>query len=195
MVASGTSSGSIYRLKVSIKGTKPPIWRRIEVPSDVTLEQLHDVLQTVVGWSDSHLHQFDIGGTLFGLPDPDDADWGRPLRDERRARLSDTVRGRVKKFLYEYDFGDGWEHVIAVEGIHPTEPAIAYPRCIAGRRACPPEDCGGPWGYAELLTAIADPDHPDHRERREWLDDDFDPEAFDMKEVNTLLALVGPEGR
>jgi len=188
MVANRTDSGSIYRLKVSIKNIKPPVWRRIEVPGDATLGVLHEVLQTVVGWTDSHLHQFDVEGTLFSLPDPDDRDWGPPVRDERRVRLRDVVGVRVKRFLYEYDFGDGWEHAITVEGILPAEAGVTYPRCSAGRRACPPEDCGGPWGYAELLAAVGDPDHPEHREKREWLDGDFDPEAFDLDAVNVSLA-------
>lgn len=188
MDAKGTSGEAIYRLKVSIKNIRPPVWRRIEVPADVTLAGLHDVLQTAFGWTDSHLHQFDVGGALVGRHDPDDRDWGPPVRDERRVRLRDVVGARVKRFLYEYDFGDGWEHEVTVEGILPAEPGVSYPRCTAGRRACPPEDCGGPWGYAELLAAVGDPDHPEHREMREWLDEGFDPDAFDLDAVNASLA-------
>lgn len=188
MVANRTSGGSIYRFKVSIKDIRPPVWRRIEVPAEVTLAGLHDVLQTAVGWTDSHLHQFDIGGTLFGRPDPDDRDWGLSVRDERRVRLRDVVGVRVKRFRYEYDFGDGWEHQIAVEGILAAEPGVDYPRCTAGRRACPPEDCGGPWGYVELLAAVGDPDHSEHREMREWLHEGFDPDVFDLDSVNASLA-------
>lgn len=188
MAAKITDDGSICRLKVALRHIRPPVWRRIEVPGDATLATLHDVIQTAMGWTDSHLHQFEIKGTLFGLPDPDDEDWGVPVRDERRARLTQVVGARVKKFRYDYDFGDGWEHDITVEKIVPAEPDVVYPRCTAGRRACPPEDCGGPWGYGELLAAVGDPGHPEHAEMREWLSDDFDADAFDLDDVNAALA-------
>ncbi len=188
MAAKGTDGGSIYRLKATIRNIRPPVWRRIEVPGTITLAHLHDVLQAAFGWSDDHLHQFDIDGTLFGVSDSSDLDWGPAVRDERRTRLDKAVGTRVKRFVYEYDFGDGWEHQIAVEKVLLAEPGAAYPRCVAGRRACPPEDCGGPWGYAGMLEALADPDHPDHEDQREWLGEGFDPEAFDLAAVNVRLA-------
>ena len=154
----------------------------------MTLADLHEVLQTAFGWTDSHLHQFDVRGTLYRVPDPDDVDWGRPVGDERRASLREVVGTRVRKLVYEYDFGDGWEHDITVERRLPAEPGASYPRCSAGRRACPPEDCGGPWGYAHLLAIVADPGHPEHHDRREWLGEAFDPDAFDLDAVNTSLA-------
>lgn len=180
---------TIYQLKVTIKHIRPPIWRRLLVPHDVTLAALHDVLQTAFGWTDSHLHQFIMGREHYALTDPDDFDFGRPTEDERRARLHLVLGGRARKLVYEYDFGDGWEHDIIVEKKLAPDAGIAYPRCTGGRRACPPEDCGGPWGYAGLLDAVGDPDHPEHEAMREWLgDDQFDPEAFDLETVNALLA-------
>ena len=184
---SNTMSGSIYRLKISIRDTKPPVWRRIEIPGDASLGELHNVLQTAFGWTDSHLHQFEIGESCFGGPDPyGDETWGRSVQDEWKARLSEVV-GRLKRFLYEYDFGDSWEHEILIEKVLSAEAGASYPRCTAGRRACPPEDCGGPWGYAELLAAVADPDHSEHADELEWLDPEFDPEEFDRDAVNAAL--------
>ena len=187
MVAKVTRGGPVHRLKATIGNIRPPVWRRIEVPGNVSFAGLHDVLQTAFGWTDSHLHQFVVGRLRFGVPDPDDGDWGPPVRDERRARLQEIVDDGVKSFVYEYDFGDGWEHRILVEKTSAAEPGVAYPRCTAGRRACPPEDCGGPWGYAHLLEVLTDPDHPQHDETREWLGDEFDPAAFDLDAVNASL--------
>ena len=193
MVGKVAGGESIYRLKATIRDIKPPVWRRLEVGGEITLAALHDVLQTAFGWTDSHLHQFSVGEAIFGVPDPDDLGWGRSVADERRVRLQDAVGRRVKRFLYEYDFGDGWEHEIAVERIVLAEPGASYPRCLAGRRACPPEDCGGPWGYAQLLTAVADPAHPEHEEMSEWLGGEFDPDEFELDAVNTSLAPLRPK--
>ena len=153
----------------------------------MTLAKLHDVLQAAFGWHDGHLHQFVIGGTEYGVPDPDN-DWGEPVRSERRVRL-DAVLGRgVKRFRYDYDFGDGWEHDILVEKRLRGAPGAEYPLCLTGRRAGPMEDSGGPWGYAELVALLADPEHPDPGERREWAGEDFDPEAFDLDQINVTNA-------
>jgi len=182
-----TKSGSIYRLKISIRDIRPPVWRRIEIPGDASLGVLHNVLQTAFGWTDSHLHQFEIGDSCFGGADPYGGEtWGPPVRDEGQARLNEVV-GRRKRFLYEYDFGDSWEHEILIEKVLSAEPGATYPRCTAGRRACPPEDCGGPWGYADLLAAVADPDDSEHADMLEWLDPEFDPEEFDRDAVNAAL--------
>ncbi|MFQ5973697.1 MAG: plasmid pRiA4b ORF-3 family protein [Alphaproteobacteria bacterium] len=187
MAAKSKNQPVIYQLKVTIENIRPPVWRRLQVPGDITLGSLHDVLQTAFGWTDSHLHQFVIGDTYFAVPDPEDAGWGPRARDERRARLTDVIRRGAKRFVYEYDFGDGWEHEIIVEEILAPETGTAYPRCLVGRRACPPEDCGGPWGYAELLETIRNPQHPDHVEMRDWVGEEFDPEHFDLDAVNAQL--------
>ncbi len=174
----------VYQIKVTLQGIRPPIWRRLEVTSDTKLSELHDIIQTAMGWQDCHLHQFTVGNTYYGKPDrssPFD-----DTKDERKVKLSKLLPKEKSKFAYEYDFGDSWEHEILLEKILPMEEK-EYPVCVKGKRACPPEDVGGVWGYANLLKAIQDPDHPEHEEMQEWVEDDFDPEAFDLKDINEYL--------
>lgn len=185
-----TSAPQIYQLKITLLGSKPPIWRRVQASSDMTLERLHWVLQSAMGWTNSHMHQFRVGKIYYGATYPDDFDGMPETRDERKARLCDLVSRPKTKFVYEYDFGDGWEHEIMLEKILTPEPGIKYPVCTEGKRACPPEDCGGIWGYVELLDTIKDPNHPEHEEMLEWLGDDFDPEAFDVEAVNKNLRRI-----
>ena len=177
----------IYQLKVTLKHSKPPIWRRIQVQGDTRLDQLHRILQTVMGWWDAHLHQFIVGGNTYGVPDPDYGGWGLEMLDERKTRLHQLVPGEKFKFIYEYDFGDSWEHELLVEKILSPEKGVTYPRCLKGKRACPPEDVGGVWGYDDFLEAIQDPNHPEHLDYLEWAGEDFDPEAFDLDTVNEAL--------
>jgi hypothetical protein len=182
-----TIASDIYQIKVTLRHSKPPIWRRIQVPEDVTLARLHHILQVVLGWEDYHLHQFIIDDEYYGEPHPDYEVWGPEMRDERHVRLGQLVPEADLKFVYEYDFGDGWEHELLVEKILPPQPGVSYPRCIKGKRACPPEDVGGVWGYADFLEVIRDPDHPEHEEWLEWVGGEFDPEVFDLEEVNAGL--------
>lgn len=179
----------IYQIKVTLLDTSPPIWRRLLVSANLTLEQLHDVLQRAMGWEDCHMHDFRIGKKRFETPDPNDPLMGpTDVGDERTVRLF-SVLGKVgAKAVYTYDFGDGWEHGIAVEKVLPPEAGLAYPVCVDGKRHTPPEDCGGVPGFYELLEAIGDPEHDQHEEMRDWLGDDFDPEAFSIAEVNRRLA-------
>jgi hypothetical protein len=179
------SNTPIYQIKVTLCESKPPIWRRILVPSDITLAKLHRILQAVMGWTDSHLHQFIVEGTYYGVPDPDDF---IEVKSERRVRLNQVVAGETYRFIYEYDFGDSWEHELLVEKIVPPEKGVRYPVCIKGKRACPPEDVGGVWGYAEFLEAIRDPEHAEHEDYLEWIGGEFDPEAFDLDEINAALS-------
>jgi hypothetical protein len=179
-----TTPGQIYQLKITLKDSQPPIWRRVEVPDTVTLAQLHQIIQAAMGWYDSHLHQFTIGRVRYGVPDPDDFE---EVRDERRARLNQILTAPKQKLVYEYDFGDGWEHIVLLEKVISPEQGTNYPRCTAGKRACPPEDCGGVWGYESLLEAIRDPEHPEHTEMLEWAGEEFDPELFDLPMVNKML--------
>jgi hypothetical protein len=179
-----STSDTVYQLKVTLIDSKPPIWRRVQVPSDISMAQLHAILQIVMGWTDSHLHQFVVGGQNIGIPDPD---FGMEVRNERTVKLSQCVRGEKSKFMYEYDFGDSWQHQILIEKILTAEPGARYPICLAGKRACPPEDCGGVWGYDTLLETIRDPNNPEHDDMIEWLGGDFDPEAFDLEEINREL--------
>ena len=173
----------IHQLKITLKHIKPPIWRRIEVPADIKLGKLHDVIQITMGWTDSHLHAFIAGQTVYGAPDPE---FGGGTKNERNVRLDSIVKAGGK-LVYEYDFGDGWVHEIKVEKVLDADPATHYPRCTAGKRACPPEDSGGLYGYEEFLAAISDPDHPEHSAMIDWIGGEFDPEAFDQVEVNQAL--------
>ncbi len=182
------SKTPIHRIKVTLRHIAPPIWRRIEVPGDITLGRLHKILQAAMGWTDSHLHAFRAGDATYGVPDPE-ADSPGDMQNERNARL-DRIAGEGDTLMYEYDFGDGWEHEIKIEKIVPADPTAHYPRCTAGRRACPPEDCGGPWGYEHLLEVLRDPKHEEHEERIEWIGEDLDPDVFDLDEVDAALRRV-----
>jgi hypothetical protein len=178
---------NVHRLKVTLRGSKPPIWRRFEVPSDATLARLHAVIQLGFGWEDCHLWVFETLSGRFGSSDPD-----LEIRSAESKKLSAVADWPGDKLRYEYDFGDGWDHDIVVEAVQPAEPGVVYPRCIAGRRACPPEDCGGIWGYYELLNTLANPGHENHAQMLRWLGisspADFDPDRFDLEEANQYLA-------
>ncbi|PDV97796.1 plasmid pRiA4b ORF-3 family protein [Candidatus Chloroploca asiatica] len=174
----------IYQLKISLKDSKPPIWRRVEVADNVTLATLHMIIQTAMGWTDSHLHMFSVGRVAYGVPNPN---YDEDVRDERRFKLNDLLTAPRQKLSYEYDFGDSWTHEVLLEKLLAPEPGVSYPRCTAGKRACPPEDCGGVWGYANFLEAISDPEHPEHEDLLEWIGGEFDPEEFDLAAVNEML--------
>jgi len=174
----------VYQLKVTLQHTKPPIWRRIQVRANTTLPRLHDTLQVAMGWTDAHLHQFIIDGVEYGLPDPDFAD---AMRSEQRIKLERVVTTEKDRFVYEYDFGDSWTHILLVEKILPPDPEVHYPRCLAGKRACPPEDVGGVWGYAAFLEAVGTRDHPEHDDMLAWCGGAFDPDAFSRDDVNQAL--------
>jgi len=178
--------GKTYQLKVTLKGSKPPIWRRVLVPDTVTLAKLHQVLQFVMGWSDSHMHQFIEAGQYYGTANPDfDL---MEVHDENKYRLGQLLKKEKQSLTYEYDFGDGWEHQLTLEKILPVDPKMTLPVCIKAKGACPPEDIGGLWGYYDFLEALNDPAHPEHDNYREWIDGEFDPLAYDMDEVNQMLA-------
>jgi hypothetical protein len=181
---SATSRLAVYQLKVTLGGVRPPIWRRVLVPGRASLAEVHTYLQVAMGWNDSHLHEFEINGRRYGMPDPDWDDG--EVQEETRARL-DRVAAAGDRLCYTYDFGDGWDHEIVVEKILPADPHRRYPACVAGRRCCPPEDVGGPGGYEDFLAAIADRAHPEHGDYLTW-SGPFDPEAFSLGEVNDALA-------
>ncbi len=175
----------MYQLKITLSHLRPPVWRRLLVPSSVSLKELHDVLQVAMGWTDSHLHQFEANGQLYGKPS---REYSFPMKNEARVRLDQVLPREKDSMVYEYDFGDSWIHDIALEKIVPSSPDVKVPQCIAGARACPPEDCGGVDGYDGLLEALNDPSDPDHEEICEWIGEDFDPELFDIEAVNKYLA-------
>lgn len=180
------SPGKIYQLKVNLQGAKPPIWRRLLIVNSVPLPLFHNVLQIVMGWMDSHLHQFMAGGNYYAQPDPYD-DFSESL-DENRYKLSQLLKKEKDWLIYEYDFGDSWQHKITLEKILPFDPEAILPQCIKGKGACPPEDVGGIWGFAEFLQAMADPTHPEHADYKDWFDGEFDPQAFDIDEINQRLS-------
>lgn len=171
----------VYQLKVTLRGTRPPIWRRFQLPSDVTLHRLHRILQLVMGWMDGHLHQFRVGDTYYGTPDPE---FGFEVKNEKKVRLGEVLRRPKARMVYEYDFGDGWEHDVVLEAAVPASPKGRYPLVLAGRRRCPPEDVGGVGGYYHFLEVMRDPKHREHKDIREWWGGSFDPDSFDVQEVN-----------
>ncbi len=176
---------TIYQLKVTLNDVEPKIWRRILVPSDTSLPDVHKIIQSTMGWTNSHLHQFIKNGEYYGPPDEDG--WGTDNIDYRHILLGEILDKEKQSMIYEYDFGDGWKHKIKLEKIISADPDLVYPACTGGARNCPPEDCGGPWGYTIMLEAIDDPGHEEHEMYKEWLVEDFDPEYFDEDEINTLL--------
>ncbi len=177
---------TVYQIKVTLSGAKPPIWRRILVADMTTLSQLHTILQIVMGWENYHLHMFTINEQIYG--DPEDDETGElGTKNETRCRLNQLVGREGFKFRYEYDFGDGWLHDLVVEKILPAEKGARYPACVAGKNACPPEDVGGIGGYAFFLEAISNPKHPEHNSYLEWIGGKFDPQRFDLDEVNAGL--------
>ncbi|OGO16178.1 MAG: hypothetical protein A2Z14_13895, partial [Chloroflexi bacterium RBG_16_48_8] len=185
-----TRKGSqVYQIKVTLKDTHPPIWRRIQVPASITLLELHEILQIVMGWEDYHLHVFTIDGDDYGDTIYDEYN-ELGFKEETRCKLSQLIHEEGVRFVYEYDFGDSWEHTLLVEKIFPAEKGIPYPRCVKGKRSCPPEDVGGVWGYENFLDAIQDPEHVEHGEYLEWIGGEFDPESFDLEEVNDRLGRI-----
>lgn len=170
----------IYQLKITLTGSKPPIWRRVLVPSDFTLNQLHDVIQNCFAWDGSHLYAFEIGKKSYDDENP------RSLNK----KLNTFSFGVKSKFKYIYDFGDYWEHDILVEKILADNAKNKYPQCTGGARAAPPEDCGGVHGYEYKLSVLTDKKHPEYEEVSEWLGEDFDPQAFDVEEANAELEFL-----
>jgi len=185
--AAGRSVGkTVVALKVTLRDIKPPVWRRLVLPGTMTLAELHEAIQAAMGWHGGHLHAFDIAGRQYG--DPRTVHVVDDMDDETRLTLNGLLRSGVARFTYTYDLGDNWQHQVLIERTQPALDTGRYPACVAGRRNCPPEDCGGPWGYAELLAAIADPTHPEHADRRAWLGEDFDPDEFDVDAANADVA-------
>lgn len=184
----------VYQFKITLKGTKPPIWRRIET-LDIPLATFHRAIQNAMGWTNCHLHTFEVGETRYSdprmlddaFPDPNELSYAG-------ITISRLLRshGPKPRLTYTYDFGDGWEHKVAVEKTTARQPGVQYPRCTAGARACPPEDVGGVYGYEDFLQAIADPEHEEHDDFLEWVGGDFDPEALDLVEINKAMRFCTP---
>jgi hypothetical protein len=180
----------IVQIKIKLLGvTKPPVWRRVQLRADTRLDQLHEILQAALGWENYHMHVFSLGEEEFGIPDPE-----LGFSDERQVTLGELI-DLGARFRYTYDFGDDWEHEINVEDLLDADPHTHYPALVAAKGACPPEDCGGPWGYADLKQIIADPNDEQHQERLQWLSldnaTDFDPNAIATDQLEYELALNG----
>lgn len=199
--ASGPGGDGFYQLKVTLKGVRPPIWRRFRVPGKISLARLHLVLLTVMGWQGGHLYEFQIGQRRIGEPAPRSlmADfYGEKTEDANRIELRRVAPREGARLVYVYDFGDDWQHQIVVEKTTCPEADADRIVCLDGRRACPPEDCGGVWGYADLTADLAEPAGADSPERLRWLEEvhgRHDPEHFDPVEVTRRLANFNPVGR
>jgi hypothetical protein len=177
----------MYQLRITLLDVQPSVWRTVLVPETITLPRLHAAIQATMGWTNSHLHEFVIGGRRY--TDYLEDEWGsdQPL-DERRVKLEAALGRAARTFDYVYDFGDDWHHAIVLEQRHPLPPeSTASVTCLAGECACPPEDVGGAWGYADFLEAIADPSHPEHEQMLTWCGGEFDPQRFDIERVNEIL--------
>ena len=153
------------------------------------LDRLHTVFQLVMGWTNSHLHQFTVGQTHYGVPDPD-LEFDDSILNEKRYTLRDLASETKKKFIYEYDFGDSWHHEVKVEKVLPAHPNFKHPMCLAGENACPPEDCGGIPGFYRLLEVLADPKDPEHRQMKKWVGEELDPTLFNRDEANAFLGQI-----
>jgi len=177
--------GKIYQLKITLKDVKPPVWRRVEVPADIKLDKLGEIILRAMGWGGYHLTSFEFRGEEYFGDKESAEDMGGMLAS--KAKLSQCLTSLNQKGAYTYDFGDDWRHEILLEKIFDPEKGVSYPRCTAGKRNCPPDDCGGPWGYEDFLKAIQNPKHPEHEDMLEWVGGKFDPEEFDLEGVNEGL--------
>ena len=180
----------IVQIKVKLLGVnKPPVWRRLQLRADTRLDQLHEILQAALGWENYHMHVFSFSEQEYGIRDRE-----LGFSDERQVSLGELIDPGTG-FRYTYDFGDDWEHEILVEDLLDADPDTHYPVLVAAKGACPPEDCGGPWGYANLKETLADPNHDEHQDKLEWLGLDnaseFDPAAVTTEDINHEVALTG----
>ena len=170
----------ILEIKVTLKGvSKPPVWRKFEIQDTHSLDDLHHFIQKAMGWYNVHLYAFELGEDFYSLPDLDEA------IDSRKTKVTRLLSAPGKSILYEYDFGDSWDHKVELAKVFDPVPGVSYPRLTGGKGACPPEDCGGVWGYENLKKIIADPEHEEYEEWSEWVGDDFDPNEFDLAKQQT----------
>lgn len=179
---------TIARLRISLNDTDPEIWRVVDVPLTASLKMLHDIVQAAMGWENYHLWEFETGDRRYGLPDPEWPD--DELAAAKNIKLGALIERGVREMTYTYDMGDNWEHAIAVEAVRPGDPDVKYPRFIDGARRCPPEDVGGAPGYENFLEAIADPDHEEHGELRQWYGGPYDPDDIDELITKRRVAAI-----
>jgi hypothetical protein len=183
-------SSIVYQLKITLSGSKPPIWRRFLVDSEVKLSKLHTVIQEVMGWYDCHLHQYSQKGVYYVMSS-EDIDFS-PFPEqqtllEKKYKLSQVLVKPKDKIIYEYDFGDGWDHTLVLEKILDRDPKTRTPVCLGGAGACPPEDCGGIHGYYNMLKILKNTDDPEYDETLYWLGEGFDPDELEIEEINERL--------
>jgi len=176
----------IFRVHVSLLNIEPPIWRCIELTSQTTLKQFHRILQIAMGWTNSHLHEFIVGRQRYGTPDLH-YDGPSEVIAEGKVHLSKVLPVLEARILYVYDFGDYWQHSVHLEAVLSAQPGIDYPRVLDGARSCPPEDCGGTTGYADLVDILLDPTHEDFQQMREWVGEEFDAEVLHLEKINARL--------
>jgi hypothetical protein len=181
-------SEKIYQIQIALIGFKPKIWRRLLIPSDLLLSDLHKIIQTSMGWENEHLHQFIKNRMFYTVRMKDDDFWDEMANvDYKKIKISDLLTEEGEKIIYEYDFGDNWEHDVILEKILPFDKKMEIPFCLNGKMNCPPEDCGGIWGYSDMLKIIKQPGHKEYNNVIEWLGDEFDSEYFDRDQINKLL--------
>ena len=177
-----------YQIQIALRGSKPKIWRRILVPSDLLLSDFHKIIQTTMGWTNSHLHQFIQNRTFYTRRMEDDGFWDEMDNvDYSKIKVSDLLKKEKDRITYEYDFGDSWEHDIILEKIEKNGTNKNIPTCLTGKNNCPPEDCGGIWGYSDMLEILKHPDHEEYEEYVEWLGEEFDLKNFDKIKINERL--------
>jgi len=174
------------KVRIALMEHTPTIWRRLLVPGEIKLSKLHLIFQEAMGWENYHLHAFEIDKKRYGEPNQE---WENDDIDEETVVMADVVSER-SRFFYEYDFGDSWRHEVVVESSEPATPVLKHAVCLDGQRACPPEDCGGVWGFSSMLEALADAGHEEHEEYVEWTGGSFDPEAFDLAAINATLQRI-----
>lgn len=184
----------IATLKIELVDTDPLIWRQVEVPTSVTLKDLHDIVQAAVGWFNQHMWEFRIGRQVYGLPIPGDNWSATPMINAGKVNLGELLKPRKTVIDYTYDMGDCWEHRLTVTDVRPADPDIVYPRYIAGERPAPPEDCGGVPGFYAALEALADPEHPDHDEVVDWMDG-YDPDHLNELALKLAIGRIASRKR
>lgn len=180
----------IFQVKITISRSEPEIWRRILIPADLRLSDLHRIIQVAFGWTNSHLHQFIKNNKFYTVRYPNDMEWyelDNVDYKKEKICISDLIQEEGESLIYEYDFGDGWVHEILIEKILPVDASVKYPVCLDGKRNGPPEDCGGVWGYADLLEILKQPKHKEYKSYIEWLGGKFDPEYFNIGRVNAIF--------
>ena len=182
------SDHSIVQLRITLSHIDPPVWRRVQIPADYSLRRVHDVIQAVFSWLGYHLHQFEVGDKVYGQAEiPAVNEFGDRIYSDKNVKLGALIDRGVQRFIYRYDFGDDWEHVITVEAVSDRDPRIDGLKLLDGARAAPPEDCGGPYSFAEFVEAIADDTHEAHADLLEWYGGPFDPNDMNLVTVEAML--------